>query len=215
MEVRGRILEKAARLFASKGVEGTSLQEISDAVGVRKPSVLHHFPSKEALHAGVLRDVLARWMESVPRLLRAATRVPGGDGAPEVQRFDALLGETLVFFAEDPDRARLLLREALDRPAALKELLREHAAPWLGVVRDAFRRAQAAGTVRANLDPEAYLFAIVHLIVGTFAAGPVLHALLPAGERGMDRFTAELRRMARVSLVRSAPNRAGKGATAR
>ena len=40
MDVRAKILTAATRLFAQKGVDGTSLQEISDAVGVRTPSLL-------------------------------------------------------------------------------------------------------------------------------------------------------------------------------
>ena len=69
MDVRTKILSEATRRFAEKGVDGTSLQEISDAVGVRKPSLLYHFPSKDALHTSVLENILVRWNEAVPRLL--------------------------------------------------------------------------------------------------------------------------------------------------
>src|SRR3954470_10478108 len=117
MEMRAKILSEATRLFAGKGVDGTSIQEISDAVGVRKPSLLYHFPSKEALHASVLEDLLSRWNEIVPRLLRAVARE---------DRFDAVLDACIAFFPADPDRARLLLREAIDRPAEMRALLQKH-----------------------------------------------------------------------------------------
>src|SRR3954468_19595995 len=190
MDMRAKILTEATRLFAGKGVDGTSLQEISDAVGVRKPSLLYHFPSKEALHASVLEDLLSRWNESVPRLLKAAARE---------DRFDAILDETLSFFATDPDRARLLLREALDRPDEMRALLRLHASTWLGLVSDSIKKAQADGAMRAEVDAEAYVVQVIHLLVGCFAVGPVLGSVL--GKGALPRLQRELKRVARASLM--------------
>jgi AcrR family transcriptional regulator len=49
-----RILDRAAALIARHGFEHTSVQAIADAVGLSKAGLLHHFPSKDALHAAVL-----------------------------------------------------------------------------------------------------------------------------------------------------------------
>jgi AcrR family transcriptional regulator len=48
------ILDRAAALFARHGFEHTSLQTVADAVGLSKAGLLHHFPSKQALHQAVL-----------------------------------------------------------------------------------------------------------------------------------------------------------------
>jgi TetR/AcrR family transcriptional regulator len=197
MDVRTKILEEATRLFAAQGVDGTALQEIADAVGVRKPSLLYHFPSKEALHASVLEHLLSRWNEIVPRLLRAVARE---------DRFDAILDATIEFFSADPDRARLLLREALDRPQQMRELLLTHATPWLGLIADSIKKAQAGGAMRADIDPEAYVLQIIHLVVGTFTTGVTLQALIGGNGRpkrgAVDpRLTAELKRIARASVI--------------
>jgi AcrR family transcriptional regulator len=85
-------------------------------VGVTKPAVLHYFASKEQLRRAVLDAMLTHWRDTLPRLLLAAT-------ASE-DRFDAVFGELHRFFAEDPNRGRLLVREALDRPAELRRVLR-------------------------------------------------------------------------------------------
>lgn len=48
------ILDRAAALFARRGFEQTSVQAVADAVGYSKAGLLHHYPSKEALHGAVL-----------------------------------------------------------------------------------------------------------------------------------------------------------------
>jgi AcrR family transcriptional regulator len=193
--MRAKILTEATKLFAEKGVDGTSLQEVADAVGLRKPSLLYHFPSKEALHRSVLEDLLSRWNEAVPRLLKAAARE---------DRFDAILDETLSFFAADPDRARLLLREALDRPEEMRELIKLHASSWLGVIAESIRKAQADGAMREDADAEAYVVQVIHLVIGCFAVGPVMGTLLNGRARPKvdARLAKELKRVARASLLR-------------
>jgi AcrR family transcriptional regulator len=200
MDVRAKILEEATRLFAAQGVDGTAIQEIADAVGVAKPSLLYHFPSKEALHKSVLEHLLSRWNEIVPRLLRAVARE---------DRFDAILDATIEFFAADPDRARLLLRETLDRPVEMRGLLVTHVSPWLGVIAESIKKAQDDGSMRVDVDPAAYVLQVIHLVVGTFTTGITLQTLL--GGNGHKRRTSassadprllrELKRIARIALI--------------
>lgn len=57
-DTRQRILAAAGTLFASKGFHGTSTREIAARVGVRQPSLFHHFPTKQAILAELLdRDL--------------------------------------------------------------------------------------------------------------------------------------------------------------
>src|SRR5688500_13265938 len=109
MDVRDQILASATRQFALNGFDGTSLQTIAEEVGIRKPSLLYHFPSKVALRLAVHQKMLDHFNEALPRLLQAAT---SGEG-----QFDAVISELVGFFTADPDRARLIVREVLDRPA--------------------------------------------------------------------------------------------------
>ena len=53
-DVHNATIAAATRLFAAHGFNGTALQDIADAVGVTKPAILHHFPSKEHVRQAVL-----------------------------------------------------------------------------------------------------------------------------------------------------------------
>lgn len=199
MDVRAKILEEATRLFAAQGVDGTAIQQIADAVGVAKPSLLYHFPSKDALHRSVLEHLLSRWSEIVPHLLRAVARE---------DRFDAIIDATIEFFSADPDRARLLLREALDRPVEMREILMANAAPWLTLIAESIEKAKAAGRMRADVDAEAYVVQVIHLVIGTFTTGITLQPLL-GGNGGKRRGAAvdarlirELKRIARCAVIK-------------
>ncbi len=193
MGVRTHILKVATRRFARQGFDSTSLQEIADEVGVKKPSLLHHFPSKAELLRGVLDNLFGHWTESLPRLLEAVTSGRG--------RFEAITAELVRFFREDPDRARLVIRELMDRPETMQARLANTLTPWITLIADYVRKSQEAGHVPKEVDPEIYILHIVTLAVSSIAALPVVGAALPGKKDEVaDRHMKELMRIARSSL---------------
>lgn len=160
MDVRGQILKEATKLFAAKGFDGTSVQEVADAVGIKKPSLLYHFESKEALRQAVLDEVLARWNDVIPHILLRAARE---------QQFEAVMESMTSFFLEDADRARLILREALDRPDDLRERLLTFVQPWIALVAEQLDKGRAKGSVRPDVDSEAYATVVTGLVVSGVA----------------------------------------------
>jgi len=199
-----RIVVEATRLFARRGYAGTSVQAIAEAVGVRRQSLLHWYPSKADLREAVLDSVLDHWRETVPRVLAAATT-----GS---RRFEGLIGEVMRFFEADPDRARLILRECLDRPDALREKLKERLSPWFPLVIDAVRTGQASGRVHPKLDPEVWLVELLLMIVGSFAVDAVVTSLVDVPSDTLRaRRNAELVRLARASLFRPRPESPSEG----
>ncbi len=197
-EMRERILLQATHLFAQLGYGGTSVQAIADAVGIRKPSLLYWFPSKEALRQQVVEQLLAHWKREIPRLMAEARS--GKD------RFASTITVLVAYFAAEPDRARLLLREVLDRPDATRALMAEHLRPWATVVTDYIRMGQGMGRVRLEVDPEAYVVMVVTMVLGTVAVGGVAASMFEAVPPGAaDPHIAELVRIARESLFLPRP----------
>lgn len=197
--VRDSLLDEATRRFAAQGFGGTSLQVIADGVGIRKASLLYHFPSKDALRDAVLERLLARWNALLPGLLLAASE----GGAPRRDRFARVMEALTSFFLEDADRARVLLREILDRPDAFRALLARHVRPWIVIVAEQLEAAKADGAVHEDADPEAYAVQVLHLVVGGIAVMDATNALLDAPpERARARFEVELMRIVRAAIFR-------------
>ncbi len=57
MSTKEAIKEKALSLFARKGYYGTSISDITDAVGITKSSLYSHYKSKDELFLAVSEDV--------------------------------------------------------------------------------------------------------------------------------------------------------------
>src|ERR1700728_4615978 len=90
-ERRQQLLDIGRRLFAERGFEGTSIEEIAAQAGVSKPVVYEHFGGKEGLYAVVVD-------REVERLLTMATTLLDGEHSRE--KFEAA-AVTLLRYIEE------------------------------------------------------------------------------------------------------------------
>ncbi|OKJ28151.1 TetR/AcrR family transcriptional regulator [Streptomyces sp. CB01580] len=70
-ERREQLLDIGRTLFADKGFEGTSVEEIAARAGVSKPVVYEHFGGKEGLYAVVVDREMRRLLDMVTGALTA------------------------------------------------------------------------------------------------------------------------------------------------
>ncbi|NGO78322.1 TetR/AcrR family transcriptional regulator [Streptomyces sp. YC504] len=70
-ERRQQLLDIGRTLFAEKGFEGTSVEEIAAKAGVSKPVVYEHFGGKEGLYAVVVDREMQRLLDMVTSSLTA------------------------------------------------------------------------------------------------------------------------------------------------
>ena len=75
--VRQQLLEVAAKLSLEKGPSSVTLDAVSQAAGVSKGGLLHHFPNKLALLDGLFDDLVTRFDREIEA---AMARDPAGKG---------------------------------------------------------------------------------------------------------------------------------------
>ncbi|GIZ11807.1 TetR/AcrR family transcriptional regulator [Pseudomonas sp. NCCP-436] len=55
---RGKLLQKAAHLFRSKGYERTTVRDLASAIGIQSGSIFHHFKSKDEILRAVMEETI-------------------------------------------------------------------------------------------------------------------------------------------------------------
>jgi AcrR family transcriptional regulator len=103
-ERREQLLDVGRKLFAEKGFEGTSVEEIASTAQVSKPVVYEHFGGKEGLYAVVVD-------REIRTLLDAITDSLTTDAPPRVLVENAALA-LLDYIESSTDGFRILVRDS-------------------------------------------------------------------------------------------------------
>jgi AcrR family transcriptional regulator len=102
-ERRQQLLDIGRRLFAERGFEGTSIEEIAAQAGVSKPVVYEHFGGKEGLYAVVVDREVERLTAITMTLL---------DGKQSRPKFEAAAVTLLRYIEDNADGFRILVRDS-------------------------------------------------------------------------------------------------------
>lgn len=143
---RTEILDSAAALFAAKGVNGTTVREIADEVGMLSGSLYHHFGSKDEMVEAILTSyvdgILARYAEI-------------GEASPR-ERLAALIHASIEIACQQPHATEIYQANARQlsalAPAAVSEGAMKIQQTWLAAI----TAGVEAGELRSDVDPRTF-----------------------------------------------------------
>ena len=169
-DTRSTLLTKAEAIVRGRGYSGFSYADLADAVGIRKASIHHHFPTKTDLAIALLKSYSERYADALDGIFAGSQ-----DGVARVLAYADLylggveqgLGCLCAALAAEHDTLPPRLREDL------KRFFSEHIA-WLTRV---LSEGRVNGTVRPEVEPASFARMIVATLEGAlmmerFVDGP-------------------------------------------
>ncbi len=140
-------LESAMQVFWKKGYEGTSLPDLTEAMGINRPSLYAAFGNKEELFRKVIDRYVAGPASCMQRALQAAT-------AREVAQ--GWLQSALEMQTQGDNRGCLVVNGAVigsDASESIRKELIARRAFGESKLRERLEQAQASGDLPANASP--------------------------------------------------------------
>ena len=168
-DTRDRVLVVAQALFAERGYRGTSLRDIAKRIGIKAPSLLHHFPSKQQLYLAVL-DKMFESLED------AANAIAWGKGSRQ-NRMRQAVGNAIDFIAGHSDFVRIMWKEMADESGVGRQVLKRRLPPLFSTAVNFIFRGQREGEFRSEVDPLHFMWSLNSITIGYFTTAAMLRRL--------------------------------------
>jgi len=168
-DTRERAIAVARTLFAERGYRGASLRDIARRIGIKAPSLLHHFSSKQQLYVAVLNQIF-------DSLEDAANALAWGRDDPR-DRMRQAVGNTIEYMASHPDLVRILWKEMADDTGVGRNVIKRRLPPLFSIATNFICRGQREGVFRPEVDPVHFVLSLNSLTVGYFTTAAMARRL--------------------------------------
>ena len=169
--VRASLLDAARQLFLARGFAAVSIREIAAAAGVNAAMIHYYFGDKLGLYRAMLEAAAGPFREALERLLAQSAGQPS-----DVSVLIQLYMQTL---AKNPWVPQLIVQEVLAEGGRFRaQFIEQFAGRVAPMFVDVLKREQAAGRLRADVDPRLAAISAMSLCVFPFVSLPVTSRVL-------------------------------------
>jgi TetR/AcrR family transcriptional regulator len=175
---RETILNAGQRVFAQRGFSGARIDDIAEVAGYNKALIFHYFGDKLGLYRAVMSRTKGRIIEQLATAIERFAL--DGDAPPSREQVASFVAESIRwvydYLIENRETASIMAWEAAEGWQTFSSCAPlEGENLWTKYVRPFLRRAQEAGVLRRELDPE--------LLIATVMSLPLIHLVsLPRHE---------------------------------
>ena len=153
------ILDAAETVFAHKGFNGATVEEIAEQANLSKQNMLYYFASKEVLYQEVLRKIFHLWLESLNLL--------GQQGEDPATMLENYIRGKLEISRTMPNASKVFANEIINGAPHIKQYLKDNLLPALEADIELVREWIAQGKMD-DVDPY-HLFFVIWASTQTYA----------------------------------------------
>ena len=169
LSVPERLIAAATRLFAEKGYESTSVQEVVAAAGVTKGAMYHYFGSKDDLLYEIYHRILLLQTERLEHFAQAES--------PIEERLRGAVVDVVVTTAQNLDDLTIFFRSMhmleREKQRAVRVERRRYHEIFRGMVEEGQRASVFRADVAADLVVDYFFGAVHHLPTWFRSSGPM------------------------------------------
>ncbi len=155
------LLAAAKPLFATKGISGTGIREITAKAKVNSSLISYHFGGKEGLYRACIEDIAAQVLKMAEQTL---------DSPETREEYSAHLGlfihQMIHLFLEDRYTGLILIREYDRTHSPASDVFQESLLKVLKQIQNFFKRAQSLGHLSKDQDPSVLSNLLFSCVIG-------------------------------------------------
>ena len=147
-DVRRALLNAAKKLFAKKGLGGTSIRDIATEANVNSSMISYYFSGKEGLYKDCLREIGESRLSFAKEILK-----PTGDRAEFKIKLKMFIENMFSLYLEDRDAGLIIVREYDRQNSPAEKVFRETFLKMFELLEVFFKKAQSSGVISKSKDP--------------------------------------------------------------
>jgi len=187
------ILQAAKKVFISKGLDGTRMQEIADEAGINKSLLHYYFRSKDKLFEVIFKDIVMSFAPRIVGILNSPTSL--------FDKIELFVGTYIDLLLENPHIPGFLVNEVAKNPSRIVAALKMNGVNP-DIMRAQLTKEVEAGVIRP-LKVEDLMANLISLCVFPFMAKNIFSNMLDMSDEDYMLFLAARKKEIPTFIINS------------
>ena len=187
------ILEAAKKVFISKGLDGTRMQEIADEAGINKSLLHYYFRSKDRLFEVIFKDTVMSFAPRIFGVLNSPISL--------FEKIELFVDTYIDLLLQNPFIPGFLVNEVSKNPSRLVAMLKMQGVNP-NVMREQLRQEEEAGIIRP-VKVEDLMANLISLCVFPFIAKNIFSSMLDMSDEDYMLFLATRKKEIPTFIINS------------